>query len=45
MKHGTKWVIDHIIPVSLWDDKQTAMHYTNCQPLSPEENFKKGNKI
>jgi len=35
------WEIDHIIPIS----KGGSFHYTNTQPLSIEENQKKGNKL
>lgn len=35
------WEIDHIIPIS----KGGSFHYTNTQPLSIEENQKKGNRL
>lgn len=42
------WQIDHIIPLSSAKTKEELMalfHYTNLQPLSKEDNLKKGNKI
>lgn len=44
---GSAWVIDHIRPIAsfdITDDSQLrqAFHYTNCQPLTPEDNAKKG---
>jgi hypothetical protein len=47
--YGIKWNIDHIIPVSKWylkwQSPEEAFHYTNCQPMCPKENLRKGNKI
>jgi cobalamin biosynthesis protein CbiG len=43
-----KWVIDHIIPLSSAKNEEELYmlcHYTNLQPLSWEENMKKGNKF
>ena len=43
-----KWVIDHKIPLSSAkniDDLYSLCHYTNLQPLSWEDNMKKGNKL
>lgn len=42
--------LDHIIPCSHFDlskeeDQKKCFHYTNYQPLTPEENLKKGAKI
>lgn len=47
--HGKVWHIDHIIPLSKFDltDREQflkACHYTNTQPLSVEENLRKGNR-
>jgi 5-methylcytosine-specific restriction endonuclease McrA len=39
--YGTYWEIDHIYPLS----KGGSFHYTNTQPLTIEENRKKGNSI
>lgn len=55
-KKGMSWDIpdsfqlDHIIPCAHFDlskeeDKKRCFHYTNYQPLTPEENTKKGAKI
>lgn len=38
---GTYWEVDHIIPLS----KGGSFHYTNCQPLTVEENRSKNNKL
>lgn len=48
--YGKFWVIDHVKPTSsfdLSDDAQikVAFHYTNLQPLTPDENRAKGTKI
>ena len=43
-----KWVIDHKIPLSSAkniDELYLLCHYTNLQPLSWEDNIKKGNKL
>jgi len=45
--HG-EWHIDHIKPVSLFDltqeaEQLKAFHYSNCQPLWANDNFKKSN--
>lgn len=43
-----KWVIDHIIPLSsakTIEELYSLCHYTNLQPLSWEDNMKKGNKL
>lgn len=47
---GTKWHIDHIIPLAafdLTDPTQLAMaaHYTNLQPLWAADNMRKRDKI
>jgi len=45
--HG-EWHLDHIIPLSsakTAEDLYKLCHYTNFQPLSAEENFKKSDKI
>ena len=41
--YGTEWVVDHIRPLASFDLSDAsqvaiAFHYTNCQPLTPEEN-------
>lgn len=38
--YGIYWEVDHIHPIS----KGGSFHYTNTQPLTIEENRKKGNK-
>jgi hypothetical protein len=48
--HGTKWHLDHVIPVSLFDlNKETerflCFHYLNYMPLYAEDNIRKQNKI
>jgi 5-methylcytosine-specific restriction endonuclease McrA len=39
--YGEYWEIDHIIPLN----KGGSFHYTNTQPLSVEENRKKGDSL
>ena len=39
--YGTYWEVDHIHPLS----KGGSFHYTNCQPLTINENRTKSNKI
>lgn len=46
--YGTVWVVDHIRPISSFDlsskeQQSAAFHFTNCQPLSKDENARKGN--
>lgn len=48
--HGRYWQIDHVIPVSLFDQtceyqRAVCWHYSNLQPLTTEENQSKGNDI
>ena len=45
--YGTVWVIDHVLPIAMWDLSQPAqqlmafnMH--NLQPLTPNDNTLKG---
>lgn len=45
--YGSHWVIDHIKPLAAFDLKdpeeiKKCCHYTNLQPLTVEENSKKG---
>jgi len=45
--YGTVWTLDHIIPLAYFDlskedQRATAFHYINCQPLPRAENFAKG---
>jgi hypothetical protein len=46
--YGEEWQIDHIIPIAYGnptlDEIIQRLHYTNTQPLSVEENCKKGNR-
>lgn len=47
LNYGTAWVVDHIRPIASFDlsDEQQikqAFHYSNCQPMTPEENASKG---
>ena len=43
-----EWEIDHIIPIyydnPTREEKIKRLHYTNLQPLSKEENMRKGNR-
>lgn len=47
--YGTKWVIDHIVPIRLFDvyseqDLKLCWHYKNLMPLLVEDNLaKEGN--
>jgi hypothetical protein len=48
--YGTRWHIDHIMPVSKFDHTIPAhvrqcWHYTNLQPLWAEDNLAKSDKI
>jgi hypothetical protein len=48
--YGTYWVIDHIIPLSLYNLSNRncflkAVNYNNLQPLEKIKNIRKGNKI
>ncbi len=45
-----KWQIDHILPCSAFDlknseEQEICFHYTNLRPLWKQENLKKNNKI
>jgi hypothetical protein len=44
---GKYWEIDHIKPISLFDEKdiENAFHYTNTKPSPITENRKKGNRF
>jgi hypothetical protein len=48
--YGTFWNIDHIVPCSSFDLKNDdellkCFNYTNSQPLTVEDNLKKGSKF
>ena len=48
--YGSYWEVDHVIPCSLFnfndgEEQKKCFHYSNLQPLTCEENIKKGNKI
>lgn len=45
--YGEAWEVDHIQPLASFDlvdpdSQRRAFHYTNCQPLTPSENRRKG---
>lgn len=47
--YGVFWEVDHIIPISHFDltnqdEQKKAFHYMNTQPLSKQENKRKGNR-
>lgn len=48
--YGEAWHVDHVRPLSSFDlskdqERRQAFHYSNCQPLTPEENLRKGSNI
>ena len=48
--YGSYWHIDHIIPCSKFDltkesEQNECFHYSNLQPLTAEDNLKKGSKL
>jgi hypothetical protein len=48
--YGSYWHIDHIIPCSKFDltkesEQKKCFHYSNLQPLTAEDNLKKGSKL
>lgn len=48
--YGTFWHIDHRIPcakfdLTLQEQQKLCYHFSNLQPLSKDENLKKGNKF
>ena len=48
--YGSYWHIDHIKPCSSFDlsikeEQQKCFHYTNLQPLTAEENYRKSDKL
>lgn len=47
--YGKVWHVDHIRPLASFDltdyeQQKIAFHYTNCQPLSVEDNLKKSSR-
>lgn len=47
--HGTKWTIDHIVPLSAFDltnpnDRRMANHISNLRPMLRLDNIRKGSK-
>lgn len=47
--HGTKWTIDHIVPLSAFDltnpnDRRMANHISNLRPMLRIDNIRKGSK-
>lgn len=47
--YGTKWHVDHIVPLSTVDLTKTSnlkrvCHFTNLQPLFVKDNLQKGNR-
>lgn len=48
--YGSKWHIDHFIPISSFDlineqEKKEAFNWLNCQPLWKKDNLIKGKKL
>jgi len=47
--HGTKWTIDHVVPLSAFDltnanDRRMANHISNLRPMLRLDNIRKGAK-
>lgn len=47
--YGTYWEIDHVVPfcsvdLSDWNQVKPLIHYSNLQPISKDEHFKKTDK-
>ena len=47
--HGTKWTIDHVVPLSAFDltnpnDRRMANHISNLRPMLRLDNIRKGSK-
>jgi len=47
---GSYWHLDHVVPLALFDltnyeQFMQACHYSNLQPLTVEENMRKGSKL
>ena len=47
--YGKEWVIDHVVPLASANgdpqEIQRLCHFSNLQPLSPEDNLAKGDKF
>jgi hypothetical protein len=42
---GKVWHVDHIIPISLYENKNDANHYSNLRPMLAKINISRGNRI
>ena len=42
---GKLWHVDHIIPISLYENKNDANHYSNLRPMLANLNISRGNRI
>jgi len=42
---GKVWHVDHIIPISLYENKNDANHYSNLRPMLAKLNISRGNRI
>lgn len=43
--HGKLWHVDHIIPISLYENKIDGNHYSNLRPMLASLNISRGNRL